>query len=50
MATLTPFLSEASNQASTSSRPAMVLFLKHDNDNVKDDNVIDDDNDNVKDD
>ena len=26
---VTPFLSEASNQASTSSSPAIVLFLKH---------------------
>ena len=47
MATLTPFLSEASNQASTSSRPAIVLFLKHDDDNVEYDdanNVIDNGN------
>ena len=36
---LTPFLSEASNQASTSSRPAIMLFLKYDDKNVTDDDA-----------
>ena len=38
LATLTPFLSEASNQASTSSSPAIMLFLNDildDNDDPK---------------